>query len=224
MKKFNLLVEKKFRFAIRMKTYRYVTILRGNPELIGKDLRIGELPDGEYRVTFKNLLKPCFLSVKTLPGYKTPIRVLSNEDDMNAVERYLERWEIERVFKSGKQEFDLERIGTKSKQKIDNLIAIIQLCLGICAYAFNETEGEVPGTEAFKRSAMRTTKKKTTVSAVAFLKEMKAFLKRVSLGFNRNSIIRFIGEYMKKIRKMKWNLKATPKPGNSAQLSLNLRC
>jgi hypothetical protein len=199
-------MEKKLRFAIRMKTYRYVTVLGGNSELVGKSLKVGELPDGEYSVTFKNLSKPCFLSVRTLPGYKTPIRVLSNECGPNIVERYLERWEIERVFKSGKQEFDLERIGTKSKRKVDNLIATVQLCLGICAYTYREIESEVPGTEAFKHSAIRLAKKKATVSAAAFLKEMKVFLKRVSLKFNRNSIIRFIGEYMKKIRKMKWNL------------------
>jgi len=58
------------------------------------------------------------------------------------VERYLKRWEIERIFKSGKQEFELEKIGTTSKQKIDNLIAIVQLCLGISAYVYGHLERE----------------------------------------------------------------------------------
>ena len=157
-----------------------------------------------------------------LPGYKTPIRVLSNTHDPEIVKRYLKRWEIERIFKSGKQEFHLEKIGTKSKQKIDNLIAIVQLCLGISAYIHKEVEKETPGTEASENSAIEQNKRKATISIVAFQKNCMKYLKRVSLTFNRNSIIGFIAEYMKNIRKMKWNLKVTVRPENSAQLRLNL--
>lgn len=92
--------------------------------------------------------------MKLLEGYVTPIRVLSNERDPDIVVRYLKRWEIERIFKSGKQEFELEKIGTKSKQKIDNLIAMVQLCLGISAYVYREIEAEIPDTEAFRNSAI----------------------------------------------------------------------
>jgi hypothetical protein len=142
-----------------------------------------------------------------LPGYKAPIRVLSNEDDSEIVERYLRRWEIERIFKSGKQEFDLEMIGTKSKRKIDNLIAMVQLCLGISTYVHKEVESEIPGTEAFRNSTLREGKRKVTVSTATFRENLTKYLKRVSLAFNRNSIIGFIGEYMKKVRKMKYFLK-----------------
>jgi hypothetical protein len=45
VKKFNLLIEAKFRFAIRMKTSRYVTILEGNPALVGTSLKVGELSE-----------------------------------------------------------------------------------------------------------------------------------------------------------------------------------
>lgn len=215
-------MENGFRFAIRMKTSRFVTVLEGNPELEGKTLKVGELPEGDYLVTFKKLSKTCQLVVKTLPGYRTPIRVLSNGDDPEIVKRYLKRWEIERIFKSGKQEFELEMIGTKSKQKIDNLVAIVQLCLGISAYVHRLIEPEIPGTEAFRNSAIQQDKKKATVDTAAFRENCMKYLKRVSLTFNRNSIIGFIGEYMKKVRKMKWNLRVTVRPGNSAQLSLEL--
>jgi hypothetical protein len=222
VKKFNLLTEQKFRFAIRMKTSRYVSVLEGNPGLIGKSLKIGELPEWSYLITFKKLKEPCRLVVKLLPGYKTPIRVLSNENDAGIVERYLKRWEIERIFKSGKQEFDLERIGTKSKRKIDNLIAMVQLCLGISAYIHKEVESEIPGTEAFKNRIVPDTKRKATVSTTAFRENLMKYLKRVSLVFNRNSIIGFIGEYMKKVRKMKYFLKrVTVRPRDSSQLCLD---
>jgi hypothetical protein len=45
VKKFNLLIEKKLRFAIRMKTYRYVMVLEGNRELVGTSIKVGELPE-----------------------------------------------------------------------------------------------------------------------------------------------------------------------------------
>ena len=160
--------------------------------------------------------------MKLLPGYKTPIRVLSNENDPEIIERYLKRWEIERIFKSGKQEFDLEMIGTKSKRKIDNLIAMVQLCLGISAYIYREVAPEIPGTEAFQNSEIQPDKRKATVGTAAFLKDCLKYLKRVSLTFNRNSIIGFIGEYMKKVKKMKYFLKrATVRPANSSQLCLD---
>jgi hypothetical protein len=140
------------------------------------------------------------LVVLTLPKYKNPIRVLSNEKDTKIVEQYLKRWEIERIFRSGKQEFDLEKIGTMSKQKIDNLIAMVQLCLGISAYVYRKIElNSVDRNEQTKRKAV--------IDATTFRKELAKYLKRVSLTFNRNSIIRFIGEYMKKVKKMKYYLK-----------------
>ncbi|WP_407079360.1 transposase [Candidatus Venteria ishoeyi] len=49
--------------------------------------------------------------------------------DKNLVERYLKRWEIERIFKSEKQEFDLEKIGTTKITRTDNLIYMVQLCM-----------------------------------------------------------------------------------------------
>lgn len=151
-------------------------------------------------MTFPKLTKPCYLTVLALPGYKNPIRVLSNESDPRIVEQYLKRWEIERIFRSGKQEFELEKIGTQSKRKIDNLIAMVQLCIGISVHIYGKIEQE----DGIKNEQ---TKRKVVASTTTFRKELKKYLKRVSLTFNRNSIIGFIGEYMKKVKKMKYYLK-----------------
>jgi hypothetical protein len=218
VKKFNLLTLQKFRFAIRMKTSRYVTIISGPKELVWKRIRTGDLPWGTYEVTFPKLTKPCYITVLSLPGYKNPIRVISNESDSRIVEQYLKRWEIERIFRSGKQEFELEKIGTLSKRKIDNLIAMVQLCIGISVHIYwkIEQEGWIENEQ---------TKWKAVVDATAFRKELKKYLKRVSLTFNRNSIIGFIGEYMKKVKKMKYYLKwGTLNPANYAQLRLDFGC
>ena len=216
VKKFNLLIWKKFRFAIRLKKSRYVTIIAGPEEWIWKRVRTGDLPEWAYEVTFPKLIQTCYLVVLTLPKYKNAIRVLSNEKNPKIVEQYLKRWEVERIFRSGKQEFDLEKIGTMSKQKIDNLIAMVQLCLGISAYVYKRIELN-------STNENEQTKRKAVVDATTFRKELVKYLKRVSLTFNRNSIIRFIGEYMKKVKKMKYSLKwATIKPLSSSQLCLNL--
>jgi transposase len=125
-----------------MKTSRYVTIVSGSKEWIGKRVQVSNLPQGTYEVTFPKLTKPCYLTILALPGYKNPIRVLSNESNPKIVEQYLKRWEIERIFRSGKQEFELEKIGTLSKRKIDNLIAIVQLCIGISVHIYGRIEQE----------------------------------------------------------------------------------
>ena len=163
---------------------------------------------------------------------KNPIRVLSSESDTGTVLQYLKRWEIERIFKSGKQELELESIGTKSKHKIDHLIALVQLSLGISAHIYNrlheqliteEYSGKIVKMKA-KHLALEgynVNNKKAVVDATAFVKNMKRYLTRVSKTFNRNSIICFIGDYMKKVRKIYWNLeKVTQKPQLSVQLSL----
>lgn len=98
---------------------------------------MGDIPEGRYTVTCKGLSRECFLTVVKFPKCENPIRVLSNVHDSQSVERYLKRWEIERVFRSEKQEFDLEKIGTQDIHKTDNLVALVQLCLGVSAYIHN---------------------------------------------------------------------------------------
>lgn len=163
---------------------------------------------------------------------KNPIRVLSSESDTGTVLQYLKRWEIERIFKTGKQELELESIGTKSKYKIDHLIVLVQLSLGISAHIYNRLHEQLITEECSGKIVKMKAKylvfegsnpnnKKAVVDATAFVKNMKRYLARVSKTFNRNSIICFIGDYMKKVRKIYWNLeKVTQKPQLSAQLSL----
>lgn len=222
VKKFNLLIQEKFRFAIRMKTSRYVTIIAGGEEWIWKRTQISNLPPGVYEVTFPKLTRSCYLTVLALPGYKNPIRVLSNENNPRIIEQYLKRWEIERIFRSWKQEFELEKIGTQSKRKIDNLIAIVQLCIGISVHMYGKVECEIVEESSLKNIQ---TKWKAVTGITAFRKELKKYLKRVSLTFNRNSIIGFIGEYMKKVKKMKYYLRwATLNPTISPQIRLDFWC
>jgi len=229
VRKFNLLLAQGFRFAIRLKTTRYVTILtvkEGEPTLKGKRMLVGELPEGYYEVTFFDLSRPCFLMVKHKKWCKNPIRVLSSEDDPLMIEQYLKRWEIERIFKSGKQEYDFEKIGVYTEHKIDILIATIQLSLGISAYTYNTVAPQ--HIERKKRKKPWEWRKwstepsitKAVISTLHFRQQMKQYLKQVSLTFNRNSIIGFIAKYMSKIRRMKYvQNRVTLNTSITAQLS-----
>jgi len=209
-KKFNLLLEKKFNFAIRLKTNRKVIIL--DWDLAWQKIPVWELLEWRYRVNFNWLKQDLFIYVKTIKWQDKPIRVISNVDDEKVVEKYLKRWEIERIFKSGKQEFNFEKIWTKKLQKTDNLVAMVQLCLWVSAYMYNKIE-----------PVYEFGQEKKTISLVQFSKNLKKFLIQVSKTFNRNSIICFIAKYMKKIKKMKFNLKkVTLKPDITWQLSLEL--
>lgn len=247
VKKYNLLLTSGFRFAIRMKTSRFVTIkavLSGGTGIgtrietgiikeqqiqINERVQVKDIPIGHYEITFSWLIRPCYLMVTLKSGMKNPLRVLSSERDKQTVMQYLKRWEIERIFKTSKQELEFEKIGTQSKHKIDHLIALVQLSLGIAAYVYNQIVSQsiveetsyIMGVMPDGRNQSFETKEKAVVDATAFCKHMKRYLIRVSKTFNRNSILCFIGDYMKKVRKIYWNLeKVTQKPQLSAQLSL----
>lgn len=203
VKKFNLLIQLGFKFAIRMKTTRSVTILaviQGQADLVGKKMKIGDIPVGYYEVTFTDLMQSCFLTIQHKKWCINAIRVLSNEDNPDIVRQYLKRWEIERIFKSGKQEYDFEKIGVQSKQKIDILIATVQLCIGMTAYTFNTIQGQ--SIERKVRWKITPTPQKAVISTLKFRRDMKIYLKQSSLTFNRNSIIGFMAKYMRKIRTM----------------------
>ena len=208
-KKFNLLLEYEYNFAIRAKTNRKVTIVN-HPTLKWIKIKVWKLPIWKYEVTFNWINQNLFIFVKKMKGQKEPIRVISNVNDEKVIERYLKRWEIERIFKSGKQEYNFEKIGTQSIQKIDNLVALLQLCLWISAYIYNKI-----------KPVFGFGQEKKATSFASFSRNLKKFLKQKWKTFNRNSIICFIGNYMKKIKNMKyfWK-KPILKPVISSQLCL----
>jgi len=207
-KKFKLLIESWFFFCIRLKTNRNVEIL--DWELKWQDVNIWSLKEWNYTVKISWIEQELYVFVKTLEWFKTPIRVISNVFNEKNIERYLKRWEIERIFKTWKQEFDFEKIWTQSLQKTDNLVALVQLCLWFSGYIFNKIN---PIFE-FEQD------KNETVSLEKMCKKIKSFLKEKTLKFNRNSITIFLAYYIQFIRKMKlYFWKTTIKPWISWQLS-----
>jgi hypothetical protein len=78
-----------------------------------------------------------FLHVTKDEKFNEPMRVLTNTDDKNASTTYFKRWEIERIFKTMKQEFEMEKIRTQSLAILDNTIATIQLAVALSNACFN---------------------------------------------------------------------------------------
>lgn len=190
-KKFNLLIKLDFFFCIRLKTNRNIEIIEWKDKW--KIVKSWDLKEWKYTVKIKWVEKPLFVFVKALKWLKNPIRVISNVNNEENIERYLKRWEIERIFKTWKQEFDFEKVGTQSIQKTENLVYLVQLCLGISAYIFNKLNPKFE----FEQE------KNETISFEKMRKKIKPFLKKKGLTLNRNSITSFIAYYMQFIRKTK---------------------
>jgi len=208
-KKFNLLIKLGFFFCIRLKTNRNLEIIKWKNKW--KIVKSWDLKEWKYIVKIQWIDQVLFVFVKTLKWLKNPIRIISNVSDENNIERYLKRWEIERIFKTWKQEFNFEKVWTQSIQKTENLVYLVQLCLGISAYIFNKLNPKFE----FEQE------KNQTISFEKMNKKIRPFLKKKGLTLNRNSITSFIAYYMKFIRKAKsYFWKATLKKWFSLQLSL----
>jgi len=71
-----------------------------------------------------------FLHIKTNKGYDEPIRIISNNKNIDTGE-YKKRWEIESIFKTMKQEFKMEKIQASNLQVLTNMVSIIMLSVAL---------------------------------------------------------------------------------------------
>lgn len=203
-KKFNLLIKKWFNFCIRLKSTRNITIL--NWDRTWEVVKAPDLDEWEYRVKINDVEQDLFIFVKALKGQKNPIKVISNVNNSEAVEKYLERWEIERIFKTIKQEYNFEKIGTQNIQKIDNLVALVQLCMWTSSYIFNQLEEETEK-EKEKSKNRQIRKEEKTVTTEKMVLKKASYFWRKETNLNRNSITNFLSYYMKFVKKMKYFFK-----------------
>lgn len=122
---------------------------------------------------------------------------------------YFKRWEIEQVFKTMKQEFNLEKVRVLSLRILDNTVAIIQLAVALSNAVFN-AKNDFRHTKLF-------------VDMKRFDKAFYRFTWLNGLTMNRNSIITFISETLKtsyKYKKKPPKKQGDPNPPDSSQLRL----
>jgi hypothetical protein len=140
-KLFTALSERKARFIIRLKK---------NRNLIWKDtgevIRAEAFPIGRYEVVIPDTKEEYTLVVHQKYNHLPPIRVITNVKDKKkteeVIETYLERWDMENLYKQMKTKYDLESVRLLSLKKITNLIAIVQLATSINNLSFDRSQKE----------------------------------------------------------------------------------
>ena len=122
-------------------------------------------------------LTKIFLYVKQFPWYTIPMRMYSDTDDRDPIE-YKKRWDIECIFKTMKQEYQMERIGVSNIQVLQNIVATIQMAVAF-AHDLYGIQIEYKGRSFFQWG-------------LALKNRFKKYTKWQWYTMNRNSYIWFI--------------------------------
>lgn len=188
---------KQFFRDLALEKIKFICRLRNNRDVIikktGEKIQIKDIFPGKYEVF---LLNEHNNKVKTDIAYtliisehldeKEPIRLLSNleiekytEDEF--VSKYLERWGIEKKFRTIKTKFMLEKIRVLSWKRFVNLVALIRLCMLLAHLIYRHLED-------FEKHIL--------LGFFNIFQSFKAFLKRKALTRNPDSFIKFLGHHL----------------------------
>ena len=121
----DFLNDKWVNYIIRAKKDRWYINLKNN-----KKMKLKEFKDGKHKVKIEKVKGPVYLHIQTNKWYDEPIRILSNSRDIDT-EEYKKRWEIETIFKTMKQEFEMEKIQAWTLQVLNNIVSIIMLAVAL---------------------------------------------------------------------------------------------
>jgi len=140
-KLFTALSERKVRFIIRLKKNR--NLIRKDT---GEIIRTEAFPVGRYEVIIPNTKEEYFLVVHQKHNHLPPIRVITNVKGVTKIEEvietYLQRWDMENLYKQMKTKYDLESVRLLSLKKITNLLALVQLTTSINNLSFERSQKE----------------------------------------------------------------------------------
>ncbi|MBI5413886.1 transposase [Candidatus Peregrinibacteria bacterium] len=144
--------DQQFFAALKARDLRFVVRLRSNRHFIEKET--GEIKacdafvPGTYQVLLPKSREEYTLVVHQYHPVLQPIRVLTNVAGKGAkeiIETYLERWDVENLFKQMKLKYNLEAIRLLSLKKIKNLIALVQMVVSLNNSIFEQVEKEKQG-------------------------------------------------------------------------------
>jgi hypothetical protein len=198
----DFLMEKQCSFVIRAKRDRIWMRYRNDERWVltkeQEECRLDDFSVGVHPVTLPWRKYTLFMHVKQYAGYGSPIRVVSTmeilpEDLLHAWTKekpgkvedipdlYFQRWEIERVFKTMKQEYQMEKIRVRDLVVLKNTFAVMQFAMALSNACFNnETkQNTVKGKRLFRVQDQ-------------FIKKFEKYTRRLGLTMNRNSIVNFI--------------------------------
>ena len=186
---FRDLAKAKIKFICRIKKNRKIVMKK-----TGEITKIEKFSPGKYEIY---LLDHHNNKVKTDIIYTVIIHEhLEEKDEMclltnlpsdkysveEFVEKYLERWGVEKSFKRIKTKFMLERIRVLSFRKFVNLVALMRLCLLLATIIYRQLLDHSRG---------------IFVNIYHLVSSFKAFIKRKSLTDNPDSFITFLGHHLK---------------------------
>ena len=192
----DFLMQKNLSFVIRARRDRIWMrqIIQENGVISYETARIEDFTPGIHTVRLPGKDYDLFLHVKHYEWFTDPIRVVTNretwtkdEEDIHACDLYFQRWEVERVFKTMKQEFKMEEIRTQSLQILKNVVAVIQLSVAISNAFFNDSSKQ---NRFHWTSFFRVNKD--------FERWFEKYTRRHGLTMNRNSIVNFISYSLEK--------------------------
>ena len=131
------LEEQELNFIIRAKRERMLYNTQG--ESLGKMKSFSEWVHEVYLKQADSSLTRVYFYVKQFPEYTEPLRIYSNTPDRDILE-YKKRWEIENIFKTMKQEYNMESIQAGSLQVMNNLVASIQMAVAFAHHLYGIQE------------------------------------------------------------------------------------
>ena len=180
------LVKNKAHFIVRAKRERW--LYDKNGKKLWKMTLFNEWIHEVYLKQDNNELTKVYFYVKQFPGYDTPMRIYSDTNDRN-VEEYKRRWEIENIFKTMKQEYEMEKVQAWSLQVLKNIVATIQMAVAFATHLY---------------WLQHKTERKTFFKCDTLLiKKFEKFHWRVWWKMNPNMYIRFLAEYVQNTFKRK---------------------
>ena len=199
----DLLNDKWIIYIIRAKKQRWFLNLKNN-----KKLKLKDFKDWIHKVKIENVKESVYLHIKTNPKFPEPIRIISNSRKIDTNE-YSKRWEIESIFKTMKQEFEMEKIQAWTLQVLNNIVSIIMLAVALTKSIFDISLW-------FKWTTL-------FQCETIFINRFHKYTKHQWLTMNKNSIIWFISSVIHGMYKnhRKWKKKwINRKPWVKAQLKL----
>lgn len=190
-------------WIIRAKKNRWYFDLKTN-----KKLKLKDFKDWVHKVKITGVKETVYLHIKSNPKFPEPMRILSNSRKTD-VREYAKRREIETIFKTMKQEFQLEKLQTSSLVVFKNFVATIQLAMALTKTIYKENN-------SFKKN-------QRFILSNRFTSRFKKFTKMMWITMNANSIVKFISYCLSRMYKVQ--KKETKNYGNkngwfSSQLSL----
>lgn len=199
----DFLNDKVNKWIIRAKKNRIYFDLKTN-----KYLKLKDFKDWVHKVKIKWVKETFYLQIKSNPKYNEPMRILSNSRKID-VEEYRNRREIETIFKTMKQEFQLEKLQASSLVVFKNFVATIQLAIALTRTIYKQNDSFV--------------KNQRFILSPKFKSRFRNYTKYQWITMNSNSIVKFISYCLQKLYKLPKNNTKNSSNKNSwvlAQLSL----